>query len=181
MEGADWLGRWKSLKQRLRLIKGIGCCVSSWSYRASRTGILEETHPEEELIIGGRPITVATRRSSAYTSRIPPQPGMNLAAALAVERNSRAVGPRAAAATAVPLKTLMKLIEETDGVDLMKNRDKEGGGGDGACCVCMERNKGAAFIPCGHTFCRVCSRELWLNRGCCPICNRSILEILDIF
>ncbi|KAG9149334.1 hypothetical protein Leryth_003306 [Lithospermum erythrorhizon] len=23
-----------------------------------------------------------------------------------------------------------------------------------ACCVCMVRHKGAAFIPCGHTFCR---------------------------
>ncbi|KAJ6956196.1 hypothetical protein NC652_007328 [Populus alba x Populus x berolinensis] len=45
----------------------------------------------------------------------------------------------------------------------------------------MERKKGAAFIPCGHAFCRVCSREMWVNRGSCPICNRSILDILDIF
>ncbi|KAE8668771.1 Detected protein of unknown function [Hibiscus syriacus] len=50
-----------------------------------------------------------------------------------------------------------------------------------ACCVCMVRQKGAAFIPCGHTFCRVCSRELWVQRGNCPLCNASILEILDIF
>lgn len=182
MEGAERQGRWKNLKQRLRF-KGIGCCGSSWSYNASSMSILEEIHheeEEEELIIGVRPIPATTRRSSAYVSQIPAASGMNLASALAAERNSRTVGPTTAAATAVPLKTLMRLIEETDGVDLMKNRDKEGGG-DGVCCVCMERNKGAAFIPCGHTFCRVCSRELWLNRGCCPICNRSILEILDIF
>ncbi|KAK7382685.1 hypothetical protein VNO80_01659 [Phaseolus coccineus] len=49
------------------------------------------------------------------------------------------------------------------------------------CCVCMVRHKGAAFIPCGHTFCRMCSREIWASRGNCPLCNNLILEILDIF
>ncbi|XP_075664092.1 uncharacterized protein LOC142633728 isoform X2 [Castanea sativa] len=88
--------------------------------------------------------------------------------------------------------SLMRLLEETDGGDeettttMMSEKEKEkekGGveGNDSVCCVCMVRKKGAAFIPCGHTFCRVCSRELWLNRGSCPLCNRSILEILDIF
>ncbi|MCO5613395.1 hypothetical protein L7F22_067671 [Adiantum nelumboides] len=52
---------------------------------------------------------------------------------------------------------------------------------DGMCCVCMVGLKGAAFIPCGHTFCRKCSRELWKGRGTCPLCNRYIREILDIF
>ncbi|XP_038702956.1 uncharacterized protein LOC119999457 isoform X2 [Tripterygium wilfordii] len=56
-----------------------------------------------------------------------------------------------------------------------------GGGVEYNCCVCMVRHKGAAFIPCGHTFCRLCSRELWVERGNCPLCNGFILEILDIF
>ncbi|KAG6722040.1 hypothetical protein I3843_03G144100 [Carya illinoinensis] len=56
-----------------------------------------------------------------------------------------------------------------------------GGGVEHKCCVCMVRHKGAAFIPCGHTFCRLCSRELMVGRGNCPLCNRFILEILDIF
>ncbi|CBI40815.3 unnamed protein product, partial [Vitis vinifera] len=56
-----------------------------------------------------------------------------------------------------------------------------GGGIEYNCCVCMVRHKGAAFIPCGHTFCRLCSRELWVSRGNCPLCNGFILEILDIF
>ena len=56
-----------------------------------------------------------------------------------------------------------------------------GGGAEHNCCVCMVRHKGAAFIPCGHTFCRLCSRELMVCRGNCPLCNRFILEILDIF
>jgi hypothetical protein len=103
---------------------------------------------------------------------------MNLAMALAAERNSRDenVGPP------TEVKSLMRLIEETDGVDWRKKRRRDKGvDGDWVCCVCMERSKGAAFIPCGHTFCRVCSREMWVNRGSCPLCNRSILEILDIF
>jgi len=56
-----------------------------------------------------------------------------------------------------------------------------GGGAEHNCCVCMVRHKGAAFIPCGHTFCRLCSRELMVCRGNCPLCNRFILDILDIF
>lgn len=58
---------------------------------------------------------------------------------------------------------------------------KSNGGMEYTCCVCMIRHKGSAFIPCGHTFCRLCSRELWVQRGNCPLCNGFILEILDIF
>lgn len=58
---------------------------------------------------------------------------------------------------------------------------EEAGKGEFSCCVCMVRHKGAAFIPCGHTFCRLCSRELFVQRGNCPLCNNFILEILDIF
>ncbi|XP_055826645.1 uncharacterized protein LOC129895042 [Solanum dulcamara] len=79
--------------------------------------------------------------------------------------------------------SLMKLLEETEIYEgeLLMEDEEVGVGSDSVCCVCMRRKKGAAFIPCGHTFCRVCSRELWVNRGCCPLCNRSILEILDIY
>lgn len=57
----------------------------------------------------------------------------------------------------------------------------EGEGLSCVCCVCMVRRKGAAFIPCGHTFCRRCSRELHVGRGTCPLCNGVIVEVLDIF
>ncbi|KAH9626110.1 hypothetical protein KSS87_002984 [Heliosperma pusillum] len=93
--------------------------------------------------------------------------------------------------------SLMELLEETDrqaGISGPSYRivdDKEGaeeeevaheiGKGEFSCCVCMVRHKGAAFIPCGHTFCRLCSRELFVQRGNCPLCNNFILEILDIF
>jgi len=67
-----------------------------------------------------------------------------------------------------------------------EEREEEEGEGSNVkvehnCCVCMVRDKGAAFIPCGHTFCRMCSRELWVSRGNCPLCNHFILEVLDIF
>ncbi|KAJ4969120.1 hypothetical protein NE237_015821 [Protea cynaroides] len=89
--------------------------------------------------------------------------------------------------------SLMALLEETDrqsgmlGSALMgdmaeeEEEDADEDGGEYVCCVCMVRHKGAAFIPCGHAFCRLCSRELWVSRGNCPLCNGFILEILDIF
>lgn len=94
--------------------------------------------------------------------------------------------------------SLMALLAETDremGLEsayVMEDEEEEeveeendGGNAESGeynnCCVCMVRHKGAAFIPCGHTFCRLCSRELYVQRGNCPLCNGYILEILDIF
>lgn len=89
--------------------------------------------------------------------------------------------------------SLMALLAETDSANIIngnkldEGQDEEGEEEVGklleynACCVCMVRHKGAAFIPCGHTFCRLCSRELYVQRGNCPVCNSLILEILDIF
>ncbi|XP_070032006.1 uncharacterized protein [Nicotiana tomentosiformis] len=145
---------WKILKKRLGFT-GLACCGPSWNMRASDVEEEEEETQiygdEEELMIEGR---------------------LNLAMVLAAERIG-SVTPT------MQFKTLMRLFEEMDDKDEMNN--KEGGGIDAVCCVCMERNKGAAFIPCGHTYCRICSRKLWLNRGLCPLCNNTIDDILDIF
>ncbi|OWM79792.1 uncharacterized protein LOC116204046 [Punica granatum] len=192
MDGIERSRMWKSLKQRLGL-KRMGCCGAIFGpARAGTTAaptitIIETLNMDDEY---SDPDDNGSRRSSTFSapfvSQVPSAAGMNLAMALAAERNLRGTGPDAAAAVG-RVKTLMALIEETDGVDLKvgrRRRERRGGAGggcDGVCCVCMERNKGAAFIPCGHTFCRACSRELWIGRGSCPICNRSILEILDIF
>ena len=74
-------------------------------------------------------------------------------------------------------------VNECEGGEEEKKGEEEEGAGlvERNCCVCMVRHKGAAFIPCGHTFCRACSREVWVSRGNCPLCNNFILEILDIF
>ncbi|XP_030544350.2 nuclear factor 7, brain-like [Rhodamnia argentea] len=183
---------WKSLKQRLGF-KRMGCCgTATWTPSAptiltvmaesSPTQMLDDPDQERDRDHAMHASDVPARDGDGDRApHAPPLSGMNLATALEAERN--AAGP--------PVKTLMRLIEETDGVDLRQGRRrdkgttrKRSGGGvgcDWVCCVCMDRNKGAAFIPCGHAFCRVCSRELWVHRGCCPICNRPILEILDLF
>ncbi|EEF37073.1 E3 ubiquitin-protein ligase RNF8 [Ricinus communis] len=193
MNGPDAITKWKNLKQLLSF-KGLGCCGATWTPRTTiRTIIEEESDQEEEPII-----IIQQRDQVSSDPTVVMGSGMNLAMALAEERNLRrsSVGP-AVKSAGPPMKTLMRLIEETEGVDLMRKNKRRGsdeeriinniikkekeGENDWVCCVCMERNKGAAFIPCGHTFCRICCREMWVNRGTCPICNRPIVEILDLF
>ncbi|KAA8526549.1 hypothetical protein F0562_008248 [Nyssa sinensis] len=195
MDGVERRRRvWKDLKQRLG-IKRLGFCGSSWNVRPSNMNAREDGSDDEEEEEesnrggGGAVAQIPAANSSAppCVGQTPARPAgmMNLATALAAERNQRFVGPTIGVTTGKPvvqLKSLMRLFEETDGVDGTKRKKREREGSiDNLCCVCIERSKGAAFIPCGHTFCRICSRELWLNRGSCPLCNRSIIEILDIF
>lgn len=186
---------------------GLGPTNSSLSVRDDGREVEEEggaRQPEIEVI----DVSPDNGSTALCADCAPATSGMNLAAALEAERQFRAaqeleatVGLRpspirpttdgvvngVAAGTATSPGTpfrvsLMRLLEETDGYDYGDwEKEGKGVGSDAVCCVCMGRKKGAAFIPCGHTFCRVCSRELWLNRGSCPLCNRSILEILDIF
>ncbi|XP_020221726.1 E3 ubiquitin-protein ligase rnf8 [Cajanus cajan] len=163
MEGGT--RRRRTLKERFGFM-GMGCCGATWGFR-SHHDALSQTEREQQQ-----------ERDPECVS-----PGMNLAAALAAERQLR--GPQEEAVRAPWRVSLMRLLEEAEAeAETEQEQEKEKGGvagNDSVCCVCMGRKKGAAFIPCGHTFCRVCSRELWLNRGSCPLCNRSILEILHIF
>ncbi|KAB2025981.1 hypothetical protein ES319_D06G187100v1 [Gossypium barbadense] len=168
--------RRRSFKERLGF-KVMGCCGGSkWGFGSTTMSLRDEDEAEIE--------EEEERVAAADPGCVNPAPvptGMNLAAALAAERHYRASGSPTSnvgggRTPGTPLRvSLMRLLEEEE-----KGRRMEMGS-DRICCVCMGRKKGAAFIPCGHTFCRVCSREVWLNRGSCPLCNRSILEILDIF
>ncbi|XP_058758738.1 uncharacterized protein LOC131631990 [Vicia villosa] len=189
MDGVDGVPRRRrSFKERFGFI-GIGCCGATRGFRSSSSSSssqlpqqqISDTDPVQDpsVCVGPNP----TASSSG---------NMNLAAALAAERQLRRQPVETVAGggrnSGTPWRvSLMRLLEETENGDTVEAETvrevKVGGvaGNDSVCCVCMGRNKGAAFIPCGHTFCRVCSRELWLNRGSCPLCNRSINEILDIF
>ncbi|XP_027086309.1 uncharacterized protein [Coffea arabica] len=214
MDASDRMVRRKSITERLGL-KGFSCCGASWGLGPAHThssvsvrddgGEAEgggERQREIEVIDVGH-ASPENGSTAACADCVPATSGMNLAAALAAERQFRAaqelVGlspspmmrpmteadgvANGVAAGGTPFRvSLMTLLEETDGYDYgdWEKEEKEAGS-DSVCCVCMGRKKDAAFIPCGHTFCRVCSRELWFNRGLCPLCNRSILEILDIF
>ena len=192
---------WKNLKQRLGF-KGMGCLGIKWTSNTQTITILEQQEEEQQ-----QQQQQQQRTQMQLDQRFRVASGMNLATALEVERNLRGDGGENVSAAVVGLpmnnsagnnttstvKSLMMLIEETDGDDWKQKKKKEKMSdvaacevgpvvwNDRLCCVCMERNKGAAFIPCGHAFCRVCSREVWLNRGSCAVCNRSILQILDIF
>ncbi|GER50791.1 RING/U-box superfamily protein [Striga asiatica] len=146
------------------------------------------------VLIGGnhREMMVMTRRPSTRLdptdSTLPgPSPGRSS------ERFENLGSPERHRAEPPVRMSLMALLAENDrqmGLESSAGDGRgeaeesgavAGGGGHSGCCVCMVRHKGAAFIPCGHTFCRLCSRELWVQRGNCPLCNNYILEILDIF
>ncbi|GFP98956.1 probable E3 ubiquitin-protein ligase lul4 [Phtheirospermum japonicum] len=188
MDGVDRAARRPSLKERLGLnLKGLGCCGATWGLGPTTLSVRDAiiSAAQDPAENGPAPPCAAQSHSPATT-------GMNLAAALAAERQLRAaldsdsgggasLGPQSPGTPA--RVSLMRLLEETDGYDgvMMKKEEDGDQGCASVCCVCMGRKKGAAFIPCGHTFCRVCSRELWLNRGSCPLCNRPIIEILDIY
>lgn len=210
MDGVDGARR-KSLKERLGLkgMGCCGSSWSFGATTVRDDDEDEESQLEQVVYVGQAP--PEGNSDPGCAEPVPSGSGMNLAAALAAERHFRssyepdqasqepegmAAEPTESnrmdagtvgTAPGTPLRvSLMRLLEETtDGRDGVETTEKEKGpgtlGSDSVCCVCMVRKKGAAFIPCGHTFCRVCSRELWLNRGSCPLCNRSILEILDIF
>lgn len=87
-----------------------------------------------------------------------------------------------------PVKmSLMSLLAGEDDEYGMDDEDEDdddeeqGGPTNANCSICMVRHKGAAFEPCAHSFCRLCSREMWVQGGNCPLCNNYVLEILDIF
>nr|VDD47129.1 unnamed protein product [Brassica oleracea] len=90
--------------------------------------------------------------------------------------------------------SLMDLLEETDrqmGLTgsryAMDEEDEEDSDeeeeeeGELSCCVCHVHIKGATFAPCGHTFCKLCSKELMAQKGHCPVCISFVLEFLEIF
>ncbi|XVF31808.1 hypothetical protein REPUB_Repub17cG0024900 [Reevesia pubescens] len=201
--------KWKNLKQRLGLkaMGCCGANWSPRARISTINSILDEDEDEEEaaaqrqqvfmsrsgnavnnhintptenncgssgiplLLAGRQQVVVATSGSGSGSGS-----GMNLAMALAAERNLRGnnVGP-----SPTEVKTLMRLIEETEGVDwnnkkksrkeninVVVNVDQgDRSSSDWMCCVCMERKKGAAFIPCGHTFCRTKLQRLISREG----------------
>ncbi|XP_076945712.1 uncharacterized protein LOC143616900 [Bidens hawaiensis] len=167
--GGRSLSRRKSLHERLGL-KSIVCCGSIWGFGASAMKA-EPNDDEDENDVNVD--SVRQQIDAADTNDEPectlPSPRMNLADALAAERQFRSTSgtgddtqpPLSTTETTeevgTPLRiSLMRLLEETeketDGQD--EDDEKEELGRDEMCCVCMGRKKGAALIPCGHTYCR---------------------------
>ncbi|KAK6937641.1 hypothetical protein RJ641_031149 [Dillenia turbinata] len=201
---------WKSFKDRLRLRRAGAVWASSVRTPSSDVPMSSSEGSRVQLSrnISAR-ASASTRNAEYENGDESPRNGENretMEGQIQNHNNRRvdSVMPADPIEEAPPIRmSLMDLLEETDrqagivGHSYMfddeeeeeeeEDEEEENVGGEtgvGAelnCCVCMVRVKGAAFIPCGHTFCRLCSRELWVSRGNCPLCNGFISEILDIF
>ncbi|CAN8324189.1 unnamed protein product [Cochlearia groenlandica] len=181
---------WKTLRDKFRFKRNTNSWISSNLIPSLDMFIpTPDNHSHHHHHLGFLMSNSGSNRSSGGPEEAAEQEGrLRLGAVLAEERESNA-----AEVTNVnqPARmSLMELLEENDMTmyEVRERRDaeeEEGGTttavAESSCCVCMVRRKGAAFIPCGHTFCRLCSRELWVKRGNCPLCNTSILQVLDIF
>jgi hypothetical protein len=107
------------------------------------------------------------------------------------EGDGGAMAVRERAPTRVSLLSLLSQDMEADEDGVLADvlcgcRDEEEDEGateelDPMCCVCMVGHKGAAFIPCGHTFCRKCCREVRRSIGSCPLCNQAIVDVLKLY
>ena len=62
------------------------------------------------------------------------------------------------------------------------------------CAICLDRNKDRVLIPCGHTFCHVCTARLGISifssfgagfgarfLPACPICKRTVSAELVVY
>ncbi|KAG7578619.1 Zinc finger RING-type [Arabidopsis thaliana x Arabidopsis arenosa] len=173
---------WKSLREKLRLKRNGSVWISSNSIPSLDTPIPNRDNVSHQLgfLLSNSNIT---EEASSVEGRV------RLGAVLAEERALSAREEETPAEREVePARmSLMELLEENEGQMSLVSVDGEAEeevavtAAEISCCVCMVRSKGAAFIPCGHTFCRLCSRELWVQRGNCPLCNTTILEVLDLF
>ncbi|EOA31275.1 hypothetical protein CARUB_v10014448mg [Capsella rubella] len=167
---------WKSLREKLRLKRNATVWIS-----ANPIPVLDNTpipnRDNENHQLG----FLLTEEASSVEGRV------RLGAVLAEERALSAREEETSHEVEPARMSLMELLEENE--EQMSLVCVEGEteemetvtAAEISCCVCMVRSKGAAFIPCGHTFCRLCSRELWVQRGNCPLCNTTILEVLDLF
>ncbi|KAG0560548.1 hypothetical protein KC19_10G189100 [Ceratodon purpureus] len=124
--------------------------------------------------------------------RDPPAEAVTVEATETVEsvREADATPARERPPTRVSLLSLlnqdMEMDEDRLQVDVCGCRDDEEDEVvteelDPMCCVCMVGHKGAAFIPCGHTFCRKCCREVRRSIGSCPLCNQGIVDVLKLY
>lgn len=180
---------WKYVKDFLLLRRNAAAWISSSPSPHSFSLDLLRSIPARSTGESDSQENAAARSDPAAGARSPSVIRTDLAAALAAERQRRQEeGEGQVTEVEEPVRvSLMALLEKTDTCtpategEVEEDEKTERGRGEYVCCVCMIRQKGAAFIPCGHTFCRWCSRELWVSRGDCPLCNASIIEVLDIF
>ncbi|KAI5061624.1 hypothetical protein GOP47_0024129 [Adiantum capillus-veneris] len=179
-----------ALDQRAEPILALAAAsTSSSAVCGSSSNVEARVQPSEDLLLPNEtnlesPASASTSgtATSAIDSRAQKQP--ELAANSA--RVSLMVLLHEEAAAAVESVDARDVVEEVgQQAHAVVPQEEEGLVGEEPlalfCCVCMVRRKGAALIPCGHTFCRICSKQLFAGRGACPLCNNLIVQLLDIF
>ncbi|KAJ0454024.1 putative transcription factor C2H2 family [Helianthus annuus] len=172
-ESNDSKKSWKMFREKLRLKLAGSVCTTTTPILASLVHINTDNNV---------PVTQPVNSTDRLNVR--GEPPVEEYERTTTAEESRDGGDGGGAETVK--MSLMSLLEVEGSAYFDEEEVAAGGGGGGGgeynnCCVCMVRHKGAAFIPCGHTFCRLCSRELFVKRANCPLCNNFILEILDIF
>ncbi|KAI6672759.1 hypothetical protein NL676_000665 [Syzygium grande] len=178
MDGGNGSRMWKTLKQRLGF-KRMGCCgAPTWTPSAPTilTVIAEpssppmtDEYPDQERE-RDRAAMHASDVPARDADRAPPPPlaGMNLAAALEAERN---LG-RGLPAAGPGVKTLMRLIEETDGVDLKQGRRRRRG--DEGTAARKKGSGGGSGGGRGAIGCAACAWTGIRARRLSPAATRSV-------
>ncbi|KAG5413656.1 hypothetical protein IGI04_001223 [Brassica rapa subsp. trilocularis] len=173
MSVVDRTRRKRTLRERLRF-KFTACCGGPTLNNNTTTNatLHSPTSREDEIEDFQSEIQFVPGSDTGSGS------GMNLATALEAERYNR--GEPAVDMTPRRM-SLMRLLDET-----AERVDNDGRKTEiSTASMGTLTGNDSRFIlggePKNKSFCRVCSRELWLNRGSCPLCNRPIIEILDIF
>ena len=77
-----------------------------------------------------------------------------------------------------PSKAMANFAEYVRATQRKRKRTRTGGG---LCCICMDLQIDAAFIPCGHmAACLDCARRIH-EAGKCPICREHVVDVLRCF
>ncbi|KAI3806154.1 hypothetical protein L1987_22047 [Smallanthus sonchifolius] len=195
--GKESKNTWKMFREKFRLKLAGSVCTTTASHVHITTDSNRTTTRNGATRLNSPPVNNTGNEPDTQTENVQIEPPVEEREQSLTEEGRGAGGEGEPTAVRMSLMSLLEVEGSAylDGDDDEKEEGEEEaaaveeGGGDGAsggykynnCCVCMVRHKGAAFIPCGHTFCRLCSRELFVKRASCPLCNNLILEILDIF
>ncbi|RDX98409.1 hypothetical protein CR513_18661, partial [Mucuna pruriens] len=161
---------WKAFKEKLRLKRAIG---SAWSSAANNNNndnndrnlpqtqqndvVVENANDSVPIALFGSPADNAAAGGDSSDGENNHEAAVGVSLMDLLEETEQEID-------------LYRVSDEDDVAEYEKGEEEEkelveevGGVVEYNCCVCMVRHKGAAFIPCGHTFCRMCSREIWLE------------------
>ncbi|XP_038996502.1 E3 ubiquitin-protein ligase CSU1-like [Hibiscus syriacus] len=154
-----------------------------------------KSYDDEEGIDSFRGAPLGKERSLSAREAVASQEATEAAAAAAAEKEEAENNGTAEGEETVKM-SLMDLLgesgssyinedeeycEEEEEEEEEKEETVQSKGMEFTCCVCKVNITSSAYMPCTHTFCRLCSKEFSVQRGSCPLCNAFVLEILEIF